>query len=184
VYVEYSTDFGANWNVLGTSGPNWYNSNRTNATSGAANDCQNCPGAQWTGLNTANTSYFYPLTALNTETNIIFRIVFHSDQSVNNPGANVDNFVINGVVLSSETFALESIAVYPNPSNGLYTISTKNHQIEAIEVYDITGKNILKQNNFKSANEVMLDLTNASNGIYFMKISTDVGSITKRIIKK
>lgn len=184
VYVEYSTDFGANWSVLGTSGPNWYNSNRTNATSGAANDCQNCPGAQWTGLNTANTSYFYPLTALNTETNIIFRIVFHSDQSVNNPGANVDNFVINGVVLSSETFALESIAVYPNPSNGLYTISTKNHQIEAIEVYDITGKNILKQNNFKTANEVMLDLTNASNGIYFMKISTDVGSITKRIIKK
>ena len=52
------------------------------------------------------------------------------------------------------------------------------------DTLDITGKNILKQNNFKSANEVMLDLTNASNGIYFMKISTDVGSITKRIIKK
>ncbi|MVO09546.1 T9SS type A sorting domain-containing protein [Flavobacterium sp. TP390] len=184
VYVEYSTDFGGNWNVLGTSGPNWYNSNRTNATSGTANDCQNCPGAQWTGLNTTNTSYFYPLTALNTETHVIFRIVFHSDQSVNNPGANVDNFVINGVVLSSETFALESIAVYPNPSNGLYTVSTKNQQIEAIEVYDISGKNILNQNNFKSSNEIMLDLTHASNGIYFMKISTDVGSITKRIIKK
>ena len=184
VYVEYSTDFGGNWNVLGTSGPNWYNSNRTNATSGAANDCQNCPGAQWTGLNTVNTSYFYPLTALNAETHIIFRIVFHSDQSVNNAGANVDNFVINGVVLSSDTFELESIAVYPNPSNGIYTISSKNQQIETIEVYDITGKNILNQNNFKTSNEVMLDLTHASNGIYFMKISTDVGSITKRIVKK
>ena len=54
VYVQYSTDSGATWNVLGNinSQPNWYNSDRTNANSGNDDDCQNCPGAQWTGTNT------------------------------------------------------------------------------------------------------------------------------------
>ncbi|MBT8179949.1 MAG: hypothetical protein KJO53_00020, partial [Eudoraea sp.] len=51
VYVEYTLDDGVSWQVLGTvnSQPNWYNSDRTNASSGSDDDCQNCPGAQWTG---------------------------------------------------------------------------------------------------------------------------------------
>ena len=56
VYVEYSTNSGQTWSVLGQQGVNWYNSNRTNASSGATNDCQNCPGAQWTGVNTTTTT--------------------------------------------------------------------------------------------------------------------------------
>ncbi|NHN25670.1 T9SS type A sorting domain-containing protein [Flavobacterium jejuense] len=184
VYVEYSTDFGANWSVLGEKGPNWYNSDRTNATSGASDDCQNCPGAQWTGANTTNTSYFYPLNTLNSEANIIFRIVFHSDQSVNKTGANLDNFVINGTTLSSDSFELDSVFVYPNPSNGLFTVSTKNRQVTSIEVYDVSGKNILNRTDIESSNEITLDLTHASIGIYFMKINSEIGSITKRIIKK
>jgi len=182
VYVEYSTDFGTNWNVLGTSGPNWYNSDRTPQTSGT--DCNNCVGAQWTGTNTTEATYSYPLNAFNTETNIIFRIVFHSDQSVNKTGANVDNFIIDGTTLSSDTFEKELVSVYPNPSNGLFTVSTKNMQVTSIDVYDVTGKNILNRNNLQSSNEIILDLTNASIGIYFMKINSETGIITKRILKK
>ena len=55
VYVQYSTNFGASWTVLGTMGAGWYNSNRTQATTGS--DCYNCPGAQWTGTNTTLTTY-------------------------------------------------------------------------------------------------------------------------------
>ncbi|VXB78121.1 Glycosyl hydrolase [Flavobacterium sp. 9AF] len=184
VYVEYSTDFGSNWSVLGEMGPNWYNSDRTNASSGASDDCQNCPGAQWTGTNSVNTSYFYPLNAFNAETNIIFRIVFHSDESVNKTGANIDDFVINGTVLSSSSFELDSITVYPNPSNGLFTINTKNIEINSLEVFDITGKRILERKIHQSQEEIDVNLSNASNGVYFMKINTETGIITKRILKK
>ena len=184
VYVEYSTNFGASWSVLGEKGPNWYNSDRTNATSGASNDCQNCPGAQWTGTNATEATYFYPLTAFNSETNIIFRIVFHSDQSVNQKGANIDNFVIDGSTLSTEAFQLDAISIYPNPSNGLFNIATKNNQVTALEVYDVTGKNILSRKNLQMEDEIIIDLSNASSGIYFLKIDSDTGSITKRILKK
>ena len=127
VYVEYTTDFGANWNVLGTMGANWYNSNRTVATAG--NDCYNCPGAQWTGTNTTNTNYFYPLTALIGQPNVIFRIVFHSDESVNELGVNIDNFVITGT-LAEQGFESNEFVIYPNPSKGIYNISFANNQPE------------------------------------------------------
>lgn len=106
VYVQYSTDSGSTWNVLGNinSQPNWYNSDRTNANSGNDDDCQNCPGAQWTGANTTLTEYAYDFVAnaalgetdLTNEDNVIFRIVFHSDPAVNEEGVVIDDFVVEG----------------------------------------------------------------------------------------
>ncbi|WP_165750194.1 thrombospondin type 3 repeat-containing protein [Cellulophaga sp. Z1A5H] len=106
IYVEYSIDSGSTWGVLGNidSQPNWYNSNRTNANSEEADDCQNCPGAQWTGENTEITEYSYDFTAnaangekdLTTETNVLFRIVFQSDPAVTGEGAIIDNLVVDG----------------------------------------------------------------------------------------
>ncbi len=180
-YVEYSTNFGATWSVLGTMGAGWYNSNRTPLTTGT--DCNNCVGAQWTGTNTTFNTYSYGLTALNAETNIIFRIVFISDGSVNQLGAKVDDFVINGV-LSSESFEANQIAVFPNPSNGIFNIAFGNLDPNKIEVYDISGKLILQKNKLQvSDNQANIDLSNASNGVYFVKISTENNTITKRIIK-
>ena len=106
VYVEYSTDVGQTWKVLGNinSQPNWYNSDRTNESSGTDDDCQNCPGAQWTGTNTTLTEYSYDFLAnaalgepdLTLEGNVIFRIVFHSDPAVNEEGVIIDNLVVEG----------------------------------------------------------------------------------------
>jgi hypothetical protein len=106
VYVEYSTDEGATWQVLGTinSQPNWYNSDRTNASSGADDDCQNCPGAQWTGTDATMKEYAYDFSAnaalgerdLTVEQSVIFRIVFHSDPAVTQEGAIIDDLVVEG----------------------------------------------------------------------------------------
>jgi len=106
LYVDYSTDGGTTWNILGTSSsqPSWYNSNRTNASSGNANDCQNCPGAQWTGTNVALANYGYDFTAnaaqgeadLTQESNILFRFVFQSDNFITNEGVLIDNLIMEG----------------------------------------------------------------------------------------
>ncbi|NHN25671.1 T9SS type A sorting domain-containing protein [Flavobacterium jejuense] len=186
VYVEYSTDFGANWAVLGyndiSNWTNWYNSDRTEQTSG--NDCFNCPGAQWTGTNTTLTTYTYPLQTLSTQSSVIFRIVFHSDQAVHELGVNIDDFVINGT-LSSTSFNQDVIAVYPNPSNGIYTISLGNVQPISIKVYDISGKTILfKKDILVSENRTSVNLTAVSKGIYFIVINSEKGIISKRIVKE
>jgi len=105
VYVEYSTDNGSSWELLGSidSQPNWYNSDRTEESSGGE-DCQNCPGGQWTGTNLSMTEYAYDFEAnatlgetdLTGEDNTVFRIVFHSDPSVVFEGAVVDDFQVSG----------------------------------------------------------------------------------------
>ena len=181
VYVEYSTNFGASWNVLGEMTTDWYNSDRTSATAG--NDCYNCPGAQWTGADTTLKTYSYPLNALNNETNVIFRIVFHSDESVNRPGVNIDDFVINGT-LSGQNFEVQNIILYPNPSKGIFNLATGTNDITVIEVYDVTGKIVWSKKDFEVSNsEIQLDLSAVSQGVYFVKISANNQSIVKRIIK-
>lgn len=182
LYVEYSTNFGQTWNVLGDMGNNWYNSDRTPLTSGT--NCNNCVGAQWTGTNTNSNNYFYPLNALTSESNVIFRFVFHSDQNTNELGVTVDNFVINGV-LSTENFELNDITIYPNPSNGVFHISLGNIQPSLIDVYDLTGKVVSSQKELTVTNlETTLDLSNLAQGVYFVKITADNQNIVKRIIKK
>ena len=178
-YVEYSTDLGANWSVLGTMGTGWYNSDRTPATTGS--DCNNCVGAQWTGVNTTLSTYSYPLSGLGSPSNIIFRIVFHSDQSVTDLGLKVDDFVINGT-LSSDNFEMNQIAIYPNPSTGLFTISLGDVNPNKIEVYDLTGKLIVTESK-SFQDQTAIDLSQAADGVYFVKISTDTNHIVKRIIK-
>jgi hypothetical protein len=106
VYVEYTTNTGESWNLLGSidSQPNWYTSDRTNLSSGDADDCQNCPGGQWTGTNEVMTEYSYDFIMnanlgeddLRAENNIVFRIVFESDALVTEEGVILDDFIITG----------------------------------------------------------------------------------------
>ncbi|MDU8886733.1 T9SS type A sorting domain-containing protein [Yeosuana sp. MJ-SS3] len=182
VYVEYSTDSGANWNVLGTaSDPNWYNSDRTYGSSGGQ-DCQNCPGAQWTGTDATMKEYSYDLTALGNETNIIFRFVFHSDPLESQEGVIVDDFVIEGT-LSAEPFDANYFSIYPNPSKDVFNIRMAAINEFDYDLYDITGKLIDQEQNIIPANrEYQLDLTNLSSGIYLLKIISEGFQTTKKLI--
>ncbi len=108
LYVQYTLDGGESWSVLGSvnSQPNWYSSDRTNASSGNADDCQLCPGAQWTGTDGELREYAYNFTlnAVNGETdltgenNVIFRLVFHSDPFVSQEGVIIDNLGVTELI--------------------------------------------------------------------------------------
>ena len=180
-FVEYSTNMGQTWNTLGVKAPNWYNSDRTSATTGI--ECGLCVGAQWSGTNTTLTEYSYPLNNLVGQAEVIFRIVFISDGGLGQLGVNIDDFVIEGA-LSNQEFELKNIAIYPNPSSRIFNISSGDKQIDKIEIYDVSGKNIKTINNFSNNNsENKLDINEVSNGIYFVKITSENQNTIKRIIK-
>lgn len=184
IYVQYTTDSGLTWQVLGTMGPNWYNSDRTNANSGLADDCQNCPGAQWTGTNTVLTTYSYSLAALSSQTNVMFRIVFISDDAIVQEGVVVDDFSVSGT-LATENFELNNITIYPNPSKGIFKVAMGTVTPEVIAVYDITGKVVYLYEEFHNGEkEISINLSNVSSGIYFVKITSDDQSVVKKILKE
>ena len=74
----------------------------------------------------------------------------------------------------------EAVTVYPNPATDYITISiSSNQNIIAIECYDLFGKKVLKTNNYRQ-----VDVSKLRSGLYFVKVYTVIGSITKKIIIK
>ena len=180
VYVEYSTDSGSTWNVLGTSfDPNWYNSD---TVSGENNTCFNCPGAQWTGTNAGMQEYSYNLSAFSSQSSFMVRFVFHSDQSVVEEGAVIDDFVIEGT-LGTDEITTDSFHIYPNPSDGIFTIAVDRQEPMFYSLYDVTGKVIFNNVPLNTTNlKYVLDLSNYQTGVYFIQIQSAAGSISKKLI--
>ncbi len=118
-YVEYTLDQGTTWTLLGSStDPNWYNSSRF-AGDGLGNNCFNCVGGQWTGTNTTMTTYSYDLAPLSSESNVIFRIVFHSDDNTNDEGVILDDFFVDGITPDNDNDGvgntIDNCVNTPNP---------------------------------------------------------------------
>ena len=173
LYVEYSTNQGQSWEVLGTANDaNWYNSNY--------DAHQLTIGKQWTGTDSTLKEYRHDLALITNENNILFRFSFLSDQGVNNEGVFIDNFVIEGQVAGITEQALNAIQIYPNPSKGSFTISKNNVLPLAITIYDISGKQVYSENIINS-NRHQIQL-NVSKGVYFIRLKSDTSSLVKKLI--
>lgn len=82
--------------------------------------------------------------------------------------------------LSSESFNIAKINVYPNPSNGVVTIDTMLPT--DVKVIDITGKVVFTAS--KITNQTSLNLTNLQEGMYMLKMKNENGEQTEKILIK
>ena len=93
-----------------------------------------------------------------------------------------DAYVMNvvGNILSVEEFSLEnSVSIYPNPTNDIISVDVANSvNVNSLELYNIVGKRVLKTDNAGS-----LDLTELNAGVYMLRIQTDEGVVTKKVIR-
>ncbi|UPS91481.1 T9SS type A sorting domain-containing protein [Bizionia sp. M204] len=81
--------------------------------------------------------------------------------------------------LSVKDFSMEKISVTPNPAQDYIHINFPQSVSNfSTELYDIAGKLVLKSNNIERLNIGKLHA-----GVYILKVATDTGSVTKRIIK-
>ncbi len=197
LYMEYSTDGGSTWNILGSaSDPNWYNSDRP---AGTNNDCFNCPGAQWTGngendSNATSKEYSHNLDHLDGNsgspaTNVVFRFTFHSDQAVNEEGVVIDDFVVESAPLSiREENVFQNFSYAPNPTNDALNVRFTPNSFDqdiTISVFDISGRKVLSksytpENDFNTT----LNLGQFNAGLYLMKVDqNDQSQVAKIIIK-
>lgn len=95
------------------------------------------------------------------------------------PGDPIEsNFNLNTCLsLSTDNLLNDKIIIYPNPVEDLIHINTGLTILE-VEIYDVLGKRL----NFIKLNNRKIDMTNANKGIYVLKIKTEIGIITKKII--
>jgi hypothetical protein len=74
-----------------------------------------------------------------------------------------------------------AISVYPNPSNGKFTIEVKDAKLapQSITVIDATGQEVLSTD--LVAGSQSIDLSSQAKGIYFIRIATENGNYSKRV---
>lgn len=94
--------------------------------------------------------------------------------------ANPANTTFPFSFMSNQKFAdINAVRVYPNPSSGIIYLSGIDATINALEIFDISGKKMWSDANFRANN---LDLTGFQDGIYFIKLKTDQGILNKKIV--
>ncbi len=91
----------------------------------------------------------------------------------------ISKLYINGGVLSSDDFNADiNLTIYPNPVRDVLKIQT-NHTIETIEIFNMNGQLIMSD----KRTSTQLYLESLDSGIYLLRIKTDAGFATKKIVK-
>ena len=170
--VQVSTDCGATWHsiykkggvALATVTPT--NNASTNFTPTAA---------QWRLESTSLSTY-------SAATNAVFKFT-----NVNGYG---DDMYIDDVSISSPTGVQEmqlnsALSVYPNPSKGELSVSlnlpySENFEVRVFDVMGRTVTNIAEVNSLGGLYNV--DLSQSANGIYFVQVITDKGTVTRKVM--
>lgn len=120
--------------------------------------------------------------------NVRFKFEYTSGGSSNN--IYIDDININGVLGVNDMNAnVINVSVYPNPANQTATISyhlNKNANVK-VELVDVLGKKLFDiTNNNQGEGDYSIELSkqqhHINSGIYFVKVSVDNVTTTKRLI--
>lgn len=84
-------------------------------------------------------------------------------------------------VLNALEFELSELQVYPNPSKDSWNIKS-NQIIKSVFVYDVLGKQVISINN--DVDQIKIDASQLTNGLYFAKVLTISGSKSIKLIKE
>ena len=86
-------------------------------------------------------------------------------------------------LLSTNDFGNRNdIVVYPNPTVETVNINSINNSINIVYVYSLDGKLVATYRNPMTSDSYSIDVQNLATGIYTLKVETNNGSFTKRII--
>lgn len=113
-------------------------------------------------------------------TNIEQLVLFTDNYS---SSAFVDNVQTVSGLLGVNKFDVAKLSVYPNPTSGLVTISNDdNSSLETVSITDLNGR-VVKSLKLNGESTSQINISELSAGVYMMNISSDKGSITKKIVK-
>ena len=68
------------------------------------------------------------------------------------------------------------IKVYPNPTMNNLQVTVSYEQVQDIKIYDMLGKEII------NTKEKEIDVSNLSNGVYFINIKTNTSTYTQKVV--
>ena len=105
-------------------------------------------------------------------------------ETINNISSNQSIIIKEGSgILSNDTVlkATTSFGVYPNPSNnGIFKITTSNQEIISLQVFDLSGRLIIKKSDISNNDEI--NLSQYQKGIYMARLSSKTKNEVLKLI--
>lgn len=145
---------------------------------------------QWTvkyreqGSNSWNTTTAtavpYTLSGLTGRTTYEILVMANCSNGSTSDPSNIITVTTTNVGVSD--YDLNSVVVYPNPTDGQFRIENSEMTIERVEVYDVYGK-LMNMVEVKDT-QVTMNISSYAAGTYFVRVYTESGMVTKRIVKR
>ncbi len=96
----------------------------------------------------------------------------------NNVEYYIDEFNYSNGILGVNDETKSEFAIFPNPSNSIVNIVSQE-TISAIKVYNLQGILIMEHTDV-----LRIDMSPYSSGVYFIEVTTNIGTSTKKLVKK
>lgn len=114
---------------------------------------------------------------------LIFRFVFQSDSTTDNK----EGWMIDDIRLSKDFSSgfrernNTNVSLFPNPSKDKITLQSFEARINKISIKDIIGKSVMEES-INGETSIQLAINHLPAGQYFIKVETDKGLSTQRLI--
>ena len=193
--IKYELNNSGSWEVLPASAftTNPYNGVINPAASGNDNPMESQEAFTGSDGGTVTGSWGTSIVDLSqigvfANSTIKFRFEMGTDGCNGREGWYIDEIAIyncNFVLSQKEFNSLNQvIQIYPNPSNGLYHLKKLNQvDLRSARVYDINGRLIKTMNLEDMTIESQIDITSASDGLYFIEVIARDNKHTFKVYK-
>ncbi len=187
--IEASQDGGVTWELVGSHGGNWYNTNFVTSLEQINPGWTGSSGGQW---DSAFTDVSFQLSGPT-----IFRFRFGSDYTVEQPGWAIDDFCFDEspfAVSACNFIGLEEDIlkdiflgeITPNPSNGVSYLDYSLVDAGEVKftVYNMMGQPLVSEtvNASVGGNRYEINSTEWQSGIYFITFEYKGAALTRRMV--
>ncbi len=87
-----------------------------------------------------------------------------------------------GVTTLDNTTKNGLIEIYPNPSDGIFYFDSQKYDVESWIITDISGKTMMMKTIQEKSG--VIDITGFQSGIYLLRVKTELGILSQKLIKK
>ena len=135
---------------------------------------------EWTTAAVSTNSYV--ITSLTAETT--YEIQVQSDCGEGNLSEWSNSIFVSTTPDGINDYLFNSITLYPNPANTFVDVLANDNgvNVELLEVYDVYGKLISNVNVVD--NPTRINVSDLASGMYFVRVTTEKGAVTKTFVKK
>jgi photosystem II stability/assembly factor-like uncharacterized protein len=84
--------------------------------------------------------------------------------------------------LNVSDLSFEEFSLYPNPARDVINIRWNGNENPSVRIYNSLGKLVYYAKNVNLRNTFQVETSNFSEGLYFVKLSSSLGEITKKVV--